>query len=299
MRRLRVNSVLSYLEEPLQVARCKPVYIFDPTPEGMAMFCSRVTPRVLILVASFVFLPAFMVLPVSSTTPFGHETVDATGFVGHSTSLGLDTQGNPHISYWDLTSFDLKYAVKTGGSWPSSGQSVRPLELGLRIRLKTTHVVKHFYGERIHASEWIVGTLVLMDEHFISVQLADQVDSLSIRRDSIAVIERSVPSSRRGLGQFVGLVVGVPAGGALGIYLAHAQCDERGELLGCLGEGIAGLIVGVAIGGWAGIKLGGNIGSKIKHETWKPVWGQDPALSLGVQAFPMGEGLRAAVVLSF
>jgi hypothetical protein len=45
------------------------------------------------------------------------ETVDSYGNVGSYTSLAIDKDGWPHISYYDVSSRDLKYAYKDDSGW--------------------------------------------------------------------------------------------------------------------------------------------------------------------------------------
>jgi len=45
------------------------------------------------------------------------EIVDSAGDIAYETSIALDSLGNPHISYFGDTGFDLKYTYYDGSDW--------------------------------------------------------------------------------------------------------------------------------------------------------------------------------------
>ena len=72
---------------------------------------------VVILLAS-VLIGILTVIPENvRAETWSITTVDSAGDVGWFTSIALDSNGYPHISYQDNTNMDLKYAKWTGSKW--------------------------------------------------------------------------------------------------------------------------------------------------------------------------------------
>ena len=71
----------------------------------------------MVIVVCMIILLSIIVIAENEKETWSIETVDSTGDVGMFTSIVLDSNGYPHISYLDITNEDLKYAKWTGSVW--------------------------------------------------------------------------------------------------------------------------------------------------------------------------------------
>ena len=78
--------------------------------ESLAMVC-------MLAFASFFFMVSLIGQKVEAASAWSIETVDSAGGVGEYTSIALDTNNYPHISYYDVANGDLKYAYHDGSGW--------------------------------------------------------------------------------------------------------------------------------------------------------------------------------------
>lgn len=101
---------------------------------GLLVFCACVAPTSPVCAVWFV------------------QTVDSGGVVGQYTSIALDSRGSPHISYFDDSNDDLRYAYWNGSAWVI--QTVDNVEsVGLHTSLKldsfgNPHIAYYDYANR-------------------------------------------------------------------------------------------------------------------------------------------------------
>ena len=79
-------------------------------------FCSSLSGGVSMRVMRWGFA-LVVVAVISAAIPANAEIVDREDDVGKYTSIALDSNGYPHISYYDYTNKDLKYAHKDANGW--------------------------------------------------------------------------------------------------------------------------------------------------------------------------------------
>jgi hypothetical protein len=71
----------------------------------------------LLMLCAAVLMPLFVAKAQASPTTWAIQAVDTVGSVGEWSSLALDSNNYPHISYLDFAWHRLKYAKWTGTDW--------------------------------------------------------------------------------------------------------------------------------------------------------------------------------------
>src|SRR5437762_2436686 len=95
--------------------------------------------------------------PLTATLRWQDELVDKLGDVGQQSSLALDSNGYPHIVYYDFTFHTLKYAEWNGTAWTldtvdtNAGHDADinfPLRSALAVHCGVAYIVyEKFYSE--------------------------------------------------------------------------------------------------------------------------------------------------------
>ncbi|MCF6155172.1 MAG: hypothetical protein E3K36_07950 [Candidatus Brocadia sp.] len=75
--------------------------------------------KIFFIILSLVFLK-FSFFAGNVVADWTTSTLDSDGYVGRYTALAVDTSGAVHISYYDSTNGDLKYATNASGAWITS-----------------------------------------------------------------------------------------------------------------------------------------------------------------------------------
>jgi hypothetical protein len=78
--------------------------------KSLAMAC-------MLAIGSFLFMAGLLGRHVEAAPTWSIETVDSAGGVGEYTSIALDTNNYPHVSYYGVANGDLKYAYYDGSDW--------------------------------------------------------------------------------------------------------------------------------------------------------------------------------------
>ena len=143
----------------------------------------------------FVFFLWFSVTPITSFAAWTIETVDSAGDVGFFTSIAADSNNNVHISYYDGSNRNLKYATNASGSWVTetvdNGLYVGwftsiATDSNNNVHISYLDVYHHGLKYAMNASgSWVTETV---DNVLTELELSSEYTSIAIDRYNMAHI---------------------------------------------------------------------------------------------------------------